>query len=60
MPEEDVHERYLVSQYFNNPTVADLKNDMQFYLGMQDTAFKPKSIERGIKICRILFFWDTN
>jgi len=60
MSEGEVHERYLVSQYFNNPTVADLKNDMPAYLGMQDTAFKPKTIERGIKICRILFFWDKN
>ena len=49
MSEGEVHERYLVSQYFNNPTVADLKNDMPAYLGMQDTAFKPKTIERGMK-----------
>ena len=60
MPEGEVYERYLVSQYFNNPTVADLKNDMPLYLGIQDTAFKAKTIERGIKICRILFFWDKH
>ena len=59
VPEGEIHERYLITQYFDNPTVSDLKNDMESYLGRQDTAHIAKTIERGIKICRILFFWDT-
>ena len=58
-PDGEIRERYLITQYFNNPTVSDLKNDMESYLGRQDTAHIAKTIERGIKICRILFFWDT-
>ena len=38
MPEGEIRERYLVSQYFNNPTVADLENsdNMAPYLGRHD------------------------
>lgn len=62
VPEGEIHERYLVSQYFNNLTVADLKsvNEMSLYLGRHDLPHQAKTIERGIKICRILFFWDKN
>lgn len=60
VPEGEIRERYLVSYYFDNPTVSDLKSHMTSYLGRQDTAHIAKTIERGIKICRILFFWDTN
>lgn len=60
MPEGEIRERYLVSQYFNNPTIADFKNTLGSYLGRQDTFHKAKTIEREIKICRILFFWNTN
>lgn len=61
-PESEIRERYLVSQYFNDPTVADLKdpNNMGLYLGRRDIPHQAKTIERGIKICRILFFWDKN
>lgn len=57
--DDEFRERYLVSQYFSNPTAESLKGDMWTYLGRQDTAHKAKTIERGIKICRILFFWDA-
>ena len=62
MPEGEVRERYLVSQYFNNPTLADLRTEreMRLYLGRGDYPHRPKTIERGIKICRILFFWDRS
>ena len=60
LPDGEIRERYLITQYFNNPTVSDLKNNMESYLGRQDTAHIAKTIERGIKICRMLFFWDTN
>lgn len=60
VPEGEIRERYLISQYFNNPTVEDLKNDFSNYVGRQDAFHKAKTIERGIKICRILYFWDTH
>jgi len=60
VPDSEFRERYLVSQYFNDPTIASLKSTMWTYLGRQDAAHKAKTIERGIKICRILFFWDTS
>lgn len=60
LPDSEVRERYLITQYFNNLTVPDLKSHMDSYLGRQDTAHIAKTIERGIKICRILFFWDKN
>lgn len=56
----ELRERYLVSQYFSNPTIADLKKDMSAYLGRQDAFHNAKSIERGMKICRILFFFDAD
>lgn len=62
LSEGEVRERYLVSQYFNNPSLADLKNEreMRLYLGRHDYPHGAKTIERGIKICRILFFWDKS
>lgn len=61
-PEEEIRERYLISQYFNNPTVSDLRSEseMALYLGRHDFPHEAKTIERGIKICRVLFFWDKN
>lgn len=60
VPENEVQERYLVSQYFNKPTVEDLKShrEMLLYLGRHDLPHYAKTLERGIKICRILYFWD--
>ena len=62
VPEDEVRERYLVSQYFDTPTAADLKkrDHSMLYLGRHDLPHQAKTIERGVKICRILFFWDTN
>lgn len=60
VPEGEIHERYLISHYFNNLTTADLKNDIARYLGRQDAAHKAKTIEREIKICRIVFVFDKN
>ncbi len=56
--EEELHERYLVSQYFNNPTVTDFKSDIGAYLGRQDVFHIQKTIERRIKICKIVYFFD--
>lgn len=60
-PEGEIRERYLISQYFDNPTAAYLEDsaNMSLYLGRADFPHRAKTIERGIKICRILFFWDT-
>ena len=60
LSDNEVRERYLITQYFNNLTISDLKNNIEDYLGRQDTAHNAKTIERGIKICRILFFWDKS
>jgi hypothetical protein len=62
VPEGEIRERYLISQYFNDPTLADLKteSEMGLYLGRHDIPHQAKTIERGIKICRILYFWDKN
>jgi hypothetical protein len=62
MPEGEVRERYLVSQYFNNPTLSDLRTEreMRLYLGRGDYPHRPKTIAREIKVCHILFFWDTH
>jgi hypothetical protein len=59
VPEGEIRERYLVSQYFNNPTADDLHSDRGTYLGRQDLFHNAKTIERGVKICRILYFWDV-
>jgi len=60
VPEGEIRERYLVSQYFNNPSLADLKSDNEawLYLGRHDFPHAAKTIEREVKICRIIFFWD--
>ena len=61
-PENEIRERYLVSQYFNNPTVADLESDreMALYLGRHDFPHEAETLNREVKICRLLFFWDKN
>lgn len=62
LPEGEVRERYLVSQYFNNPSLADLRTEpeMRLYLGRGDYPHRPNTVARQVKICRILFFWDKN
>jgi len=57
---QEIRERYLVSQYFNNPSPSDLQRDIRLYMGNQDVYHNAKTIERGIKLCRIFFFWDHN
>jgi hypothetical protein len=54
VPQEELLERYLVSQYFNKPTKEDLKRDMAVYLGRQDVFHIAKTLEREIKVCRLL------
>ncbi len=60
VPEGEVRERYLISQYFNNPSAAVLASsgEMALYLGRHDIPHEAKTIEREVKVCRALFFWD--
>lgn len=60
MSTEEVYERFLISQYFNDITVANLKREskMELYLGRHDLPHAAMTIAREIKVCRILFFWD--
>jgi len=60
VPEGEIRERYLISQYFDNPTIETLmsSDELPLYLGRRDQVHQSKTIERGIKLCRIAFFWD--
>jgi hypothetical protein len=62
VPEGEIRERYLISQYFTNPTTADLESnsEMGMYLGRHDIPHEAMTIARRVKICKILFFWDKN
>lgn len=62
MSTREVHERFLTSQYFNNPTIADLKigRKMELYVGRHDLPHRAMTIAREIKVCRIFFFWDKS
>lgn len=59
LPTGEFVERYLVSQYFDNPTAESLRKDAETYMGRADIAHKAKTIEREVKVCRLLFFWRT-
>ncbi|MSR71027.1 hypothetical protein EXS62_03255 [Candidatus Kaiserbacteria bacterium] len=58
LPTDEIYERYLVSSYFDVPTTEDLKRDMNMFVGRANAYHLPKTIERGVKLCRIFFFWD--
>jgi len=57
---DEIRERFLVSQYFDNPTLADLESDRDsvLYLGRRDFYHHAATIAREVKVCRLLFFWD--
>jgi hypothetical protein len=60
VPDEEIYERYLITQYFNNPTVETLSSDAEasLYLGRGDFPHKAKTVQRKVQLCRILFFWN--
>src|SRR3989344_9098173 len=58
VPNTELQERYLVTNYFNNPSVDYLKAHLAEYVGREDAYHHAKTIERGIKICRIIFYFD--
>ncbi len=55
---EEFQERYLVSEYFDNPTTDDLRNDINTYVGRAYAHHIPATIDRAIKICRIFHFYE--
>lgn len=59
MSNEAFQERYLVSRYFDNPNLEDLKQDMVTFAGRGKTFHEAKTLERGVKLCKIFMFWDT-
>jgi hypothetical protein len=59
LPTDEIYERFLVSSYFDNLTAESLKNEMYLFAGRANSFHRPKTILRGIKVCRILFFWDS-
>lgn len=62
MSTAEVQERFLVSQYFNTLTIAELKvpSEMELYIGRHDLPHHAMTIAREIKVCRLVFFWDKN
>jgi hypothetical protein len=59
-PNQELEERYLVAEYFANPTTNDLENDLGVYLGQRYADHIPETIGRRIKLCQAVFFWDKS
>jgi hypothetical protein len=59
---DEIRERFLVSEYFNKPTLADLESTdlMTLFLGRRDSYHHAATIAREVKVCRILFYWDKS
>ncbi|MEI7720140.1 MAG: hypothetical protein WCI89_02950 [bacterium] len=57
---DEFYERYLVSQYFNNPDAAQLKADFGLYIGRSKQFHYPKTLEREVKLCRLLHFYQSD
>lgn len=59
---EEVYERFLTSQYFNDPAVADLRHQstMELYVGRHDLPHHAMTVAREIKVCKLLFIFDTS
>lgn len=59
-PDAELRERYLVSSYFDPVSKEYLKADMFNFSGRQVMFHVPKTIERGIKVCRIVHFYQQH
>ncbi len=59
---DEVRERYLVSAYFEDPSIDQLKtaDEMGLYLGNSKVAYDAVAINHKIVLCRAVFFWDAN
>lgn len=58
MPTDEVRERYLVSRYFDDVTIESLKKDILLHAGRAYAFHLPKTLERGVKLCNLIKFWD--
>lgn len=54
MPSQEIEERYLINNYFNDLKQADIEKDYQNYAGVGNAVHKYKTVNRGFKLCRIL------
>lgn len=57
--DSELRERYLVSRYFDDPTITDLQTDAFSYLGRQ-YLHMPPTAARATKVCQVLHFWQKN
>ncbi|MHB0865973.1 MAG: hypothetical protein ACYC1Y_03720 [Minisyncoccota bacterium] len=48
---QEVEERYLVSSYFDNLSVADLERNYRIYAGAGNAADRPEAFSRMAKVC---------
>jgi len=49
---QEVEERYLVSEYFNNLSVQDLERNYRVYAGAGNAKDKPEAYDRMTKVCK--------
>jgi len=57
--QDEFVERYLVSQYFDNPSAATLRAKSEVYLGRQYLHWPP-TIAREIAFCKLIHFWQSD
>ena len=50
---KELEERYLVSNYFNNLTLQDIKRDFRQYAGVGNSIHQYKTFNRKVRICQI-------
>jgi len=54
MPSREIEERYLIANYFNSLKQSDIEEDFWDYAGVGNAIHKHKTLNREVKICRIL------
>ena len=59
---DEVRERYLVSEYFDDPSIDQLKtvDEMGLYLGNSKLSYDSVAINHKRVLCRAVFFWDAH
>jgi hypothetical protein len=56
-PGDELRERYLVANYFNDLSKDKLVANLDWYMGRQDAFHRAKTAERWVKVCRLLRLW---
>lgn len=56
MSSKEVEERYLVSNYFNNLNLEDIKNDFKLYAGIGNAVHPAKVHNRRVVLCNFFQF----